>query len=89
MYLFMEIKPNLVNNNICLNSYEINTQRNIHVIPRREFLHHISNAHDVLRNFNNISKSRHTRFEHPIAHRHVVQHCDYVSNKENIDPNIQ
>ena len=38
----MEIKPNLVNNNIRLNSYETNTQGNIHVIPRREFLHHRS-----------------------------------------------
>ena len=28
MYLFMEIKPNLVNNNMRLNSYETNTQGN-------------------------------------------------------------
>lgn len=85
----MEIKPSSGGNCIRQTFGETNTQGNIHVIPRREFLHHISNAHDVLRNFSNISKFRHTRFENSIAHRYVMQHCDYVSNKENIDPNIQ
>lgn len=89
MYLFMEIKPNLVNNNIRLNSYEINTQRNIHVIPRREFLHHISNEQRALRNFNNILRLGPAKFGHTVARRHVMQHDDYISNKENIDPNIQ
>lgn len=89
MYLFMEIKPNLVNNNMRLNSYETNTQGNIHVIPRREFLHHISNEQHALRNFNNILKSGPAKFGHQVAHRHVMHHGDYISNKENIDPNIQ
>lgn len=85
----MEIKLSSVNNRMRQIFSETNTSGGIRIISRQEPHHHISNAHDVLRNFNNISKSRHTRFEHPIAHRHVVQHCDYVSNKENIDPNIQ
>lgn len=85
----MEIKPNLVNNNMRLNSYETNTQGNIHVIPRREFLHHISNEQRALRNFNNILKSGPAKFGHQVAHRHVMHHGDYTSNKENIDPNIQ
>lgn len=85
----MEIKPNLVNNNICLNSYEINTQRNIHVIPRREPHHPTPNEQRTLRNFNNMLRSGPTRFGHQVAHRHVMHHGDYISNKENIDPNIQ
>lgn len=85
----MEIKLSSGGNCIRQTFGETNTQGNIHVIPRREFLHHISNEQHALRNFSNISKFRHTRFENSIAHRYVMQHCDYVSNKENIDPNIQ
>ena len=85
----MEIKPSSVNNRMRQIFNEINTSGGIRIISRQEPHHHISNAHDVLRNFSNISKSHHMEFENSIAHRYVMQHCDYVSNKENIDPNIQ
>jgi len=85
----MEIKPSSGGNCICQTFGETNTQGNIHVIPRREFLHHISNEQHALRNFNNILKSGPAKFGHQVAHRHVMQHDNYASNKENIDPNIQ
>ena len=85
----MEIKPSSGSNCIRQTFGETNTQGNIHVIPRREFLHYISNEQHVLRNFNNISRSRIAKLGHPVAHRHVMQYGDYTSNKENIDPNIQ
>lgn len=85
----MEIKPSSGGNCIRQTFGETNTQGNIHVIPRREFLHHISNEQHALRNFNNILKSGPAKFGHTVARRHVMQHDDYISNKENIDPNIQ
>lgn len=85
----MEIKPSSGGNCIRQAFGETNTQGNIHVIPRREFLHHISNEQRALRDFNNILKSGPAKFGHQVAHRHVMHHGDYTSNKENIDPNIQ
>ena len=85
----MEIKPSSGGNCIRQTFGETNTQGNIHVIPRREPHHLTPNEQRTLRNFNNMLRSGPTRFGHPVAHRHVMQYGDYISNKENIDPNIQ
>ena len=85
----MEIKPNLVTNNIRQISNETNVSHGTRVILRQGLHVTTHNGHRILRNFNNMLRSGPTRFGHPVAHRHVMQYGDYISNKENIDPNIQ
>ena len=85
----MEIKPNLVTNNIRQISNETNVSHGTRVISRQGLHVTAHNWHCILRNFNNILKSGPAKFGHQVAHRHVMHHGDYTSNKENIDPNIQ
>ena len=85
----MEIKPNLVTNNIRQISNETNVSHGTRVISRQGLYVTAHNGHCILRNFNNILKSGPAKFGHQVAHRHVMHHGDYISNKENIDPNIQ
>ena len=85
----MEIKPNLVTNNIRQISNETNVSHGTRVILRQGLHVTTHNGHRILRNFNNILRSGPAKFGHTVARRHVMQHDDYISNKENIDPNIQ